>query len=246
MSEKLDQYKSAYTQAFPYTDENVWMLRAYVDFIRQGLRAKPARHMLGLGIGHTVTVRGLIELVGTIIDKLDIVEGSPQIIEDFLAQGGLPANVRVFNGLFETFQTDVSYDAVEMGFILEHVDDPSVVLKHVRDVVSADATIFAAVPNALALHRRIGVAAGLMKDPYALSPHDLELGHQRYFDLDTFSALVTSCGYSIEDSCGLLLKPLATGQLRQLDLPENVHAALVAVGRTYPELCNGFAVRARK
>src|SRR6516164_10149429 len=121
MTKKLDKYTTAYTALFPYTRENVLMLGAYVDFIRKSLAPKPVVRMLGLGIGHTTTVRGLLDLVGHSIEHLDIIEGSAEIIESLLDEVTLPTGVNIIHGMFETFDTGKTYDAVEMGFILEHV-----------------------------------------------------------------------------------------------------------------------------
>lgn len=244
MTKQLNKYRPAYTAQFPYTDENVLMLGAYVDFIKKSLVPKPVGSMLGLGIGHATTVYGLLDLVGHSIQHLDIIEGSNEIIESFLDEVRLPAGVNIINGMFETFDTGKIYDAVEMGFILEHVDDPAVVLEYVRTKMATDSVLFAAVPNALALHRRLGQAAGLLRDPYALSEYDLQLGHKRYFDLDSFKAIIQDHGYTIDATTGLLLKPFATAQLTRLELSADIYRGLVTVGTAYPELCNGVAVRA--
>ena len=63
-----------------------------------------------------------------------------------------------------------------MGFILEHVDDPLLILRHFR-ISRPDGRMFLAVPNAEVLNRRLGQLAGLLDDVTELSENDQLLGH---------------------------------------------------------------------
>jgi hypothetical protein len=101
------------------------------------------------------------------------------------------------------------------------------------------------VPNARSLHRLLGHSAGFLADLHALSQHDRELGHKRYFDSDSISHLVEESGYVILDKVGLVLKPLTTSQLQQLSLGPSVEKAFIDVGYDMPEICNGILLTAR-
>lgn len=96
------------------------------------------------------------------------------------------------------------------------------------------------VPNARSLHRLLGQAAGLLDDVHRLSPEDLELGHQRYFDLDSLRRLVEGAGLRIVSAEGIFLKCLPTAQLERLALPPEVGDAFFTLGASYPDLANAI------
>ena len=132
-----------------------------------------------------------------------------------------------------------------MGFVLEHVDDPGLILRRFRKFLDKDGVLFVSVPNARSLHRLLGHAAGLMPDIYALSQSDRELGHKRYFDTDSFTRLVEECGYTVTARHGLMLKPLTTGQIQSLGMGDRLDEALIEVGYTLPDIANGILLEAR-
>ncbi len=240
--ENLDAYQTAYTESFPYHDENLGMLSAYADRVVRRLQSGPPRRLLSLGIGHEVVTRRLVGEIGRSLETYTIVEGSASIIERF--QAGAPPAVHVVHDRFENFTPAAPPHAVEMGFVLEHVDDPEALLRRYQAFVPAGGTIFIAVPNAASLHRRLGHAAGLLDSLYRLSPYDLELGHKRYFDVTSLSRLVTTCGLRIATIQGLQLKPFSTSQMASLGLAREVQQALYTVGSDYPELCNAIYLEA--
>ena len=106
--------------------------------------------------------------------------------------------------------------------------------------------MFVSVPNARSLHRLLGHAAGLMPDLYSLSPSDLELGHKRYFDTESITALVEESGYRVDKVHGLMLKPLSTTQLHSLGMGPELDAALIEVGYSLPKITNGVLIQASR
>ena len=92
-------------------------------------------------------------------------------------------------------------------------------------------TMVVVVPNARALHRRFGHAAGLLDDLFRLSPDDLLLGHKRYFDLASITELVRAASLEVVRVEGVYLKPLTTAQLGALALPPEVRRAFFTRGR---------------
>jgi 2-polyprenyl-3-methyl-5-hydroxy-6-metoxy-1,4-benzoquinol methylase len=242
MTENLDAYKDAYTTRFPYHHDEELLLRAYSGKIVARLRDHRAIRLLSLGIGgQTVS--------STLRSKLDvaeyhIVEGSGEIIAAYREATSPPGNVIIHHDRFETFAPGGRFDAIEMGFVLEHVDDPAQILRRYRDFLEPGGILFTAVPNARSLHRLLGHAAGLLDDLYALSPSDLELGHKRYFDAQTFERTVTEAGYAVVERHGLVLKPLATAQLQSLDLSPAIERAFIDTGYPLPDICNGIMLTA--
>jgi hypothetical protein len=90
----------------------------------------------------------------------------------------------------------------------------------------------------------VGERAGLLGDLYALSDHDLAVGHRRYFDRARLVALVEDARLRVAACEGILLKPLTTGQLKQLGLDARVMGALCELGRDYPDIANALYLEA--
>ena len=243
MQEDLNAYQGAYTEQFPYHRDEEALLAAYARKIVEQLQGQRALRVLSLGIGGQ-------RVSQAIRDRLDvtdyhILEGSADIIARYRAETSPPAHVTIHHTYFEQAHFDQPFDAIEMGFVLEHVDDPGLILRRFRAFLKPAGILFAAVPNARSLHRLLGHSAGLLTDLYALSQYDRELGHKRYFDNDSISRLVEDSGYAILDKVGLVLKPLTTSQLQQLSLAPGIENALIDVGYGLPDICNGVLLTAR-
>jgi 2-polyprenyl-3-methyl-5-hydroxy-6-metoxy-1,4-benzoquinol methylase len=235
---------TGYGADFPYHDENLVMLDWYASRFERTLRARRARRVLSLGIGHQVVSRRLSALVGSVVDSFTIVEGSQARIDELAASGELAPGVDVVRGYFEDFRPQAPLDAVEMGFVLEHVADPALLLSRYAGFLAPQGVLLIAVPNARSLHRLIGERAGLIDDLYRLSEHDLAVGHRRYFDRAGLLALIADAGLRATACEGILLKPLTTAQLKQLGLDARVMRALCEVGQGHPDIANALYVEA--
>lgn len=240
----LDGFASGYSAEFKFHDENLLMLSWYAERMIATLKAREVRKLVSLGIGHGVVPRMVIESLAGHLDSYTIVEGSPRSIESFRASLGPTANVTLASAMFEDFETRQAVDAIEMGFVLEHVDDPALIVNRFKRFLRPGGSLIVVVPNALSLHRRLGQHSGLLPDPYVLSPQDQELGHQRYFDRASLEALVRDAGLQVVRTEGVFLKPLTTVQLRGLNLPPEVVRAFFSVGVDQPDLCNAIYVEA--
>jgi SAM-dependent methyltransferase len=244
-NENLNAYTGAYTEAFPYHWDETLLLQGYIGKLLEHLRGRRLDRLLSLGIGGQLVSRALIDHSSAA--EYHIVEGSDEIIAQYLAQVNPPESVIIHHAYFENISFPPQhFGALEMGFVLEHVDDPLLVLERFRETLVKDGLLFAAVPNARSLHRLIGHAAGLLDDIYALSPADRELGHKRYFDADSIAALIERAGYRVLARYGLVMKPLTTSQLRSLDPAPHLEQALIKVGYDHPDLANGVLVVAER
>ena len=235
---------TGYRPDFPYHDENLLMLEWYASRLERTLRARGSRRLLSLGIGHQVVSRRLAGLLGHGLESYTIVEGSQARIDELAASGELKAGVRVVHGYFEEFRPEAALDAVEMGFVLEHVADPAALVARYRSFLAPAGVVAIAVPNARSLHRLVGQRAGLLDDLYRLSEHDLALGHRRYFDRARLVELVERAGLRVLTCEGILLKPLTTGQLKRLGLDERVMRALCDVAQDHPDIANALYLEA--
>ena len=240
----LNLFSSAYQQTFKHYEENILMLSSYADNLVSSLKKQRPTSLLSLGIGHRVVCTRLFETMDGIIDSYVIVEGATKIIDALHSQGRVPRFVRTEHDFFEKYSPKHPLDAVEMGFVLEHVDDPSAILQRYRSFLAPGGVLYAAVPNARSLHRLLGHKAGLLDDLYRLSEADLQLGHQRYYDLDSFCELLCSQGFEIKRVVGLLLKPFTTAQMNSLKLSAEVLQSLCVCAEELPAISNAIMVEA--
>lgn len=243
--ENLDNYQSAYQPDFRFNDENLMMLSFYAERMCNVLRSNKSKSVLSLGIGHRVVSQSIINELNHHLNRYLIVEGSPEIISDYKNRfPELSNKVEIIQTYFEEFDTPEKFDAIEMGFVLEHVDDPAQIINIFKKFLKPGGTIFLAVPNALSMHRQLGHLAGFLPDMYKLSAEDLQLGHKRYFDLNSFKKLITDCGLTIQKTEGNFMKPVTTGQLASLNLKPEIWRALMLFGIEHPDICNSIYVEA--
>jgi SAM-dependent methyltransferase len=242
----LDLSATAYEDSFPFHDENLRMLAWYAARMLETLREAHARSLLSLGVGHRVVCRALLDGIVPQLDRYHVVEGSQVMLDRLRSEQQLPDNVALTRAHFEEFDPGATFDAIEMGFVLEHVEDPRLVVERFARFLEPGATLFVAVPNARSLHRLLGHAAGLLDDVYALSSYDLELGHRRYFDRRSLETLLRDAGLRVKRTEGVFLKCLPTRQLASLELPEPVQRAFYEVGAGLPDVCNSLYVEATR
>lgn len=133
-----------------------------------------------------------------------------------------------------------------MGYILEHVKDPDLILKKYADFLNPGGAIYIVVPNAESLHRRIGYEAGLLNDLFKLSNDDLMFGHQRYFTVKTLTDFVHSHNLKITRIEGIFIKPITSQQIRKLELSSEILMGMCKVGIEYPELSNSILMEIKK
>ena len=200
--------------------------------------------MLSLGIGYQIVSQSIVRELGRRLASYTIVEGSRAVIEEFMAQWPLERKPEVVEAYFESFEPGRPFDAIEMGFVLEHVDDPGLIVRRFKRYLKPGGFIGMAVPNARSLHRLIGHEAGLLDDVYKLSAEDRQLGHKRYFDLDSFPRLAESEGLTVRRARGIMMKPVTTRQLGSLNLSPEVVRALYTVADGLPAIANGLYIEA--
>lgn len=244
MKNRLDGHKDAYHEEFKFHDENILMLSWYVQRIIKSIKDNNVQSLISLGIGHKVVSKKIMAVAGNLLKKYLIIEGSKEIVNEFKQHTTLPTYVSVRNSLFEEFTTKIKFDAIEMGFVLEHVDDPLFIIKKYVSFLKQNGSVFIAVPNAKSLHRQIGYQAGILDNFYKLSKYDLELGHKRYFDMDSLVKLIIKSGLKIVNIEGIFLKPFSTSQLKSLELPPNIIRALCDLGTEYPAISNAIYIEA--
>jgi len=220
--------------------ENELVLNWYPRRILKRLGQDRLNSILELGIGHGLTT----PLFNENFDRHVVVEGSPVVIEQFQSSNKLDS-IEIVESYFEDFETDERFDVVMMGFILEHVDDPRLVLERFRTFLNPGGRLFIAVPNGKSMNRRIGLAMGKIDDIYSLNDNDIAMGHQRQFCLETLKELVTHTGYDCVWQEGIYLKPLPLGYMHAMPEFEENLQAMLEVGVDFPDLSVGLLIEVR-
>lgn len=233
MTNVLDTHVAAYQGDNLYDFDNEILLNWYPQRILQ--LAGAARSLLEFGLGHGYTT----DIFSSRFERHVVLEGSPAVIRNFRDKHP-ECRAEIVETYFENFETDERFEVIVMGFILEHVDDPLLIIRRFRDFLAPGGRMFLAVPNAEVLNRRLGHVAGLLDDITTLSENDVLLGHKRYYTTDSLRAEVTEAGCSVDRLEGIYLKPFTTRQMVSLHLGQDVIDALCAVGVEYPELSCGL------
>ncbi len=233
--EKLDSYVEAYRDEFPYALDNRLMLNWYPQRII-GMAHGESALELGLGHGYSSNI------FAQHFKRHCVIEGSMEVVRQYQRKN--PASkVEVIVDYFEEFSSAEKFENIIMGFVLEHVDDPLFLLKKYKDMLTSEGNLFVAVPNGEALNKRIGYEAGLIHSLWDLGPGDIALGHKRLFSVALLHEMAGESGLKIEETEGILFKPITTAQIRELKLSEEILQAMMRVGVSYPELCVGILMK---
>lgn len=185
--------------------------------------------VLEMGCGRGETTRMLAE----IFPQLHVLDASERCIE--LASVGVPKTARFFQAYFEEFEPPCHYDSILLLEVLEHVEDPMLVLRRAAIWLNPGGAVHIIVPNARSLHRRLGVTMGLLPAVDALNDRDRQVGHRRVYALESILAEVNAAGLRVAHHLGIFLKILPNAQMEKLD-PKLIDA-LFAVGRELPDFC---------
>lgn len=233
MGNTLDDHVRAYQGENLYDFDNLILLKWYPERIAQFSGGTTS--LLELGLGHGITA----EAFDRHFKRHVVIDASPAVIENF-RQHFPKSKIEIIESYFESFETNERFDVIVFGFILEHVDDPILVLKHFRKFLAPGGRMYVTVPNAEVLNRRLGNLAGMLPDMRELSEFDLLLGHKRYYTVETLRQDIEESGYKIKRLEGIYLKPLTTRQMISLDLDERLIQALCLMAIDYPELSCGI------
>ena len=229
----LDKSLSAYQgDNLYYFDEEIilnWYAKRIID------KFPNAISVLDLGLGHGITANSFSKY----FTDYTILEGSQEIINKY--RKDYPENTaNIVDIFFENFDTDKRYDLIIMGFILEHVENPIQIMSQYKNILGEKGNMILSVPNAEAMNRRLGCYAGFLDDITTLSDFDRELGHLRYYTIDTFKKDIETCGLKVRNIEGIYLKPFTTKQIISLNFDQKVLDALCMLGVDYPELSLGI------
>ena len=110
-----------------------------------------SKSLLELGLGHGITTN----IFSKHFSRHVVLDGSLAVINNFKKMYP-DCGARIIETFFEDFVSEEKFDLIVMGYILEHVDDPSIILTHFKKFLTPDGKVFVAVPNAKVLNQTIG------------------------------------------------------------------------------------------
>lgn len=197
--------------------------------------------ILDLGYGDGLVFNSLLDFAETHDCTVTMIEGSGKLVEQAKKHANGRANVE--QSFFETFTSDKKFDVVLASHVLEHVDNPVDLLKHLATICNKGAKIVGLVPNSESIHRRLAVLMELQPYLDSLSPRDHLVGHQRVYSLATLTEDFNSSPWQMKETRGFFLKPLANSQLVNYD--KSLIAALLQISDALPtEICANIAFSA--
>lgn len=197
----------------------------------------PTDRVIELGYGEGITLTRLAPCAG----HYTVVEGAQSLVA--LMREKHP-EVNAAHALFEDYQPQEPCTKLLALHVLEHVDDPVTLLRHLRSWLTPEGELVVVVPNRDSLHRQLAVLMGLQPALDTLSARDHVVGHQRVYDLPSLESDLRSAGFEPIDRRGFFLKTLPNGMM--LDHSPALVQALNLLGDQLPvTMTANLAVRAR-
>ena len=206
-------------------------------FSYKSLRHYVKGRILELGPAEGIMTTELVEDGHTPI----LVEGSASLAK--LLKQKFP-NLTVESQLFEIYKSEIKFDTIIMGHVLEHVEDPVSILKRYHSMLNLGGVIWASVPNANSLHRQAAVHMGLLKNVQTLNDADLRHGHRRVLNPEEFREIFSLAGLDILEFGGYWLKPLSNSQIEKEWTSEMIEA-FCELGKSYPEISGEMFIVAK-
>jgi len=233
-----DSIDHKYAYGFDFDVMHTYMIKSFEPFFKQG-------SLLELGSFKGDFTRRFLPY----FDDVTCVEASDVAVE--AAKAKLGDKVKFVNSLFEKAILPKRYDNIVLTHVLEHLDDPVLVLRRINDEWLAEGgRIFLVCPNANAPSRQIAVKMGLISHNTAVTPAEAEHGHRCTYTLDTLERDAEAAGLNVVHRSGIFFKALANFQWDRLlntDIisPEYLEGCY-KLGQVYPDLCSSIFLLCEK
>lgn len=236
--ELIDFGEAKYAYSFDTDVMHPYMIKSFEPFFNKG-------SLLELGSFKGDFTRRFLPY----FDDVTCVEASEVAIAE--AKQKLGDKVKFVNSLFEKATLPKRYDNIVLTHVLEHLDDPVLVLKRINEEWLADnGRFFLVCPNANAPSRQIAVKMGLITHNSAVTPAEDEHGHRRTYTLDTLERDAVAAGLKVVHRSGIFFKALANFQwdrLLQTDIISKEYLeGCYKLGQHYPDLCSSIFLMCEK
>jgi SAM-dependent methyltransferase len=236
--EMRNTYEHKYAYSFDFDVMHPYMIRSFEPFFIKG-------SLLELGSFKGDFTKRLVPF----FDDITCVEASDIAIEE--AKNKLGNKIKFINSLFENVTLPKRYDNIVLTHVLEHLDDPVLVLKRINDEwLTESGRFFLVCPNANAPSRQIAVKMGLITHNAAITPSEAEHGHKCTYALDTLERDTVAAGLKVVYRSGIFFKAFANFQwdrLLQTDIISKDYLdGCYKLGQQYPDLCSSIFIMCEK
>lgn len=230
--EIADTNDHKYAYGFDFDVMHPYMIKSFEPFFNKG-------SLLELGSFKGDFTRRFLPY----FEEITCVEASEIAIGE--AKRKLSDKVIFVNSLFEQAALPKRYDNIVLTHVLEHLDDPVLILKRINEEWLADGgRFFLVCPNANAPSRQIAVKMKLISHNAAVTPAEAEHGHRCTYTLDTLERDAVAAGFKVVHRSGIFFKALANFQwdrLLQTDIISNEYLeGCYKLGQQYPDLCSSI------
>lgn len=230
--ESADTSDHKYAYGFDFDVMHPYMIKSFEPFFNRG-------SLLELGSFKGDFTRRILPY----FDDVTCVEASEVAIDE--ARKKLDSKVIFVNSLFEKATLPKRYNNVVLTHVLEHLDDPVMVLKRINEEWLAEGgRLFLVCPNANSPSRQIAVKMGLISHNAAVTEAEAAHGHRCTYALDTLERDAVASGLSVVHRSGIFFKPLANFQwdrLLQTDIISKEYLdGCYKLGQKYPDLCSSI------
>lgn len=170
------------------------------------------KNVLELGSDGTATSSILVRWSKklTVVDMID--KFSSQLNQDSKLQ-----NATFIVTKWEEYKPSKKFSDIFLTDSLEHVQDSVALLKLIKSWLQKDGRLHIIVPNALSLHRLLGVEMGYIKSPYELNDNDILSEHVKVYDTNVLKTEIKEAGLKLFACEGVQLKINTDFQLANFD-----------------------------
>jgi 2-polyprenyl-3-methyl-5-hydroxy-6-metoxy-1,4-benzoquinol methylase len=221
-----------YAYGFDFDVMHPYMIKSFEPFFNKG-------SLLELGSFKGDFTKRFLDY----FDDVTCVEASAVAVDE--AKLKLGDKVKFINALFEEATLPKSYNNIVLTHVLEHLDDPVLVLKRINEEWLANSgRLFLVCPNANAPSRQIAVKMGLITHNAAVTAAEADHGHRCTYTLDTLERDAVAAGLKVVYRSGIFFKALANFQwdrLLQTDIISKEYLeGCYKLGQQYPDLCSSI------
>jgi len=229
-NKKLEKIAASYHLKTKLNDMHIenFNQHYYAEWLLKFVKNK--KEILEMGYGDGILTSCLASRYKT---KLHLIEGS-----EILAKKAKKKhkNIVVINKLFENYEPKKKYDYIIASHVLEHVDNPILVLKKIKSWMHSKSLCIVHVPIRTSYHRQLAVIMKLQKKLDTPSKRDHEVGHQRVYSINGMKEDLKKSGFKIIETKGFFLKFLPNSMM--LNFSKNLIMALNKIAeKTVPALC---------
>jgi len=123
------------------------------------------------------------------------------------------------------FNSDEKFSDIVFIHGLEHIDDGIELLKRLKSFLNENGRIHIIVPNALSLHRLLGVEMGFLDYPHSFTEADIKAEHKKVYDVFKLKSEIKLAGLYPFYVEGIQLKALTDSFIYEYLGEEYVKAA---------------------